>query len=553
MSNEGGGPALDRLVAQFEDVELHEPGLTVEYVVGAPASSIAPVLRYLRDDEALDFQVLTDLTVVDHGVAEQGSGRFEIVYHLHSPRKNHRLRVKAVVYEDSCAVESVVSLWPAADWLEREAWDLYGVEFLGHPDLRRIFLEEDFVGHPLRKDFAKRGRSTGDGAKQSVRSSRIDSKSALRVGPDHPITRGAAVFDVELAGERIEAVEIELGYAHRGFEKECESVGWAEVVPYTERLNYNSGVLANTAYCLTVEKLLGVRCPPRADWLRVLAGELARVSDHLARCGRVASQLGADAAASRVRDAREFIFDALESLSGARLLPSYVRIGGVCRDLPDDFAARWPQRCDSLRRLLDAYETLANRNPIFAGRLQGSGVLSREDCIRYSVTGPILRAAGEAWDLRKQTPYLVYSDLEFDVPVGSLGDNLDRLLVCLEEIRQSLGIVGQCLEVLESLGPGPIDVAKGELVGFSEDDPAGSGSTRLALPAGDVYFALESANGELGFYLVSDGSDTPCKVRCRPPSFLNLQPLPRMVETGILADLGPTYALLNAIDGECDR
>jgi len=553
MSDEGGGPALERLVAQFEDVELHEPGLTVEYVVGVPAASIAPVLRYLRDDEALDFQVLTDFTVVDHGVAEDGSYRFELVYHLHSPARNHRLRVKAALSEGACAVESIVSLWPAAAWLEREAWDLYGVDFLGHPGLRRIFLNEEFDGHPLRKDFAQGAPSTGHGAPKGSSSPRMDSKSVLRVGPDHPITRGAAVFDVTLVGEKIEALEIELGYAHRGFEKECESAGWGGVVPYTDRLNYNSAVLANTAYCLTVEKLLGVRCPPRAEWLRVMAGELARVSDHLARCGRVAAQLGADAAASRVRDAREFIFDALESLSGARLLPSYVRIGGVCRDLPDDFAARWPGRCDCLRRLLDDYETLANRNPIFAGRLRGSGVLSREDCIRYSVTGPILRAAGDAWDLRKETPYLVYSDLEFDVPVGSLGDNLDRLLVCLEEIRQSLGIVRQCLEVLESLGPGPIDVAQGEPTGSLEDDRAGSGPARLVLPAGDVYFALESANGELGFYLVSDGSAAPCKVRCRPPSFLNLQPLPRMVESGSLADLGPTYALVNAIDGECDR
>jgi NADH-quinone oxidoreductase subunit D len=385
----------------------------------------------------------------------------------------------------------------------------------------------------------------------------------LNMGPSHPATHGTVKFLIELDGETIVNLDIQVGYLHRGFEKECESGTWYQAIPYTDRLNYNSAVLANIGYCMAVEKLLGLETPERCQWLRAMSGELSRVADHLTRCGAACLELAAMTPFLYGIEARELTWDLLEMLCGARVTSNYIRIGGVKHGMPADFPATAKDFIARIRKLLADFDKVVTSNRIFVDRLQGTGVISKEDCIRYAVTGPILRSAGVGLDLRKAEPYLVYDQLDFDVPIGEVGDNYDRYLVCAEEMQQSLRIVEQCLAKLAKLGPGPVDVddprvrwpAKDRVFNRMEEliQQFKSVTEGPRVPAGETYFAIESANGELGFYLVSDGSAVPVKVRCRPPSFINLAPMDAMLKGSMLADLIPTFDFINMIGGECDR
>lgn len=385
----------------------------------------------------------------------------------------------------------------------------------------------------------------------------------LNMGPSHPASHGTVKFVIELDGETIVDLDVQCGYLHRGFEKECESGTWYQAIPYTDRLNYNSAILANLGYCMAVEKLLGVETPERCQWLRVMAGELSRLADHLTRTGAACLELAAMTPFLYGIEARELTWDLLEILCGARVTSNFVRIGGVKHDMPASFPARCRDHIAKIRKQLVDFDDVVTGNRIFVDRLRGTGIISKEDCIRYGVTGPLLRAAGVPLDVRKQEPYLVYDQIDFDVPIGTVGDNYDRYLVCVEEMTQSLRIVEQCLAKLEQMGPGPVNVddprvrwpAKGRVFNRMEEliQQFKAVTEGPRVPPGEAYFAVESANGELGFYVVSNGSAVPYKVRCRPPSFINLQPLPLMVKGSLLADLIPTFDFVNMIGGECDR
>jgi NADH-quinone oxidoreductase subunit D len=385
----------------------------------------------------------------------------------------------------------------------------------------------------------------------------------LNMGPSHPATHGTVKFLIELDGEHIVDLDIQVGYLHRGFEKECEAGTWYQAIPYTDRLNYNSAVLANVGYCMAVEKLLDLETPERCQWLRVLSGELARIADHLTRCGAGCLELAAMTPFLYGIEARELTWDLLEMLCGARVTSNYVRIGGVKHDMPPGFPDLSRESIAKIRELLRDFDEVITSNRIFVDRLKGTGVISKEDCLRYAVTGPILRSAGVPLDLRKATPYLKYDEIDFDVPIGEVGDNYDRYLVCVEEMHQSLRIVEQCVAALEELGPGPVNAldprvrwpAKGRVFNRMEEliQQFKSVTEGPQVPAGEAYFAIESANGELGFYLVSDGSAVPYKVRCRPPSLINLAPMSKMLHGALLADLIPTFDFINMIGGECDR
>jgi NADH-quinone oxidoreductase subunit D len=385
----------------------------------------------------------------------------------------------------------------------------------------------------------------------------------LNMGPSHPASHGTVKFVIELDGETIVGIDVQVGYLHRGFEKECESGTWYQAIPYTDRLNYNSAILANLGYCMAVEKLLGIETLERCQWLRVLAGELARIADHLTRCGAACLELAAMTPFLFGIEARELIWDLLEMLCGARVTSNFIRIGGVKHDMPPELPNLCRESIGKIRGLLRDFDDVVTENRIFVDRLRETGVISKEDCIRYGVTGPLLRASGVPLDLRKQEPYLVYEQIDFDVPIGTMGDNYDRYLVCVEEMHQSLRIVEQCLDHLEKSGPGPVNVddprvrwpSKGRVFNRMEEliQQFKSVTEGPRVPAGEGYLAIESANGELGFYLVSDGSAVPYKVRCRPPSLINLQPMPLMVRGALLADLIPTFDFINMIGGECDR
>jgi NADH-quinone oxidoreductase subunit D len=385
----------------------------------------------------------------------------------------------------------------------------------------------------------------------------------LNMGPSHPATHGTVKFLVELDGETIVAMDVQVGYLHRGFEKECESGTYYQAIPYTDRLNYNSAILCNLAYCMAVEKLPGCQLPRRCQWTRVAAGELSRVGDHLTRLGAACLELGAMTPFLYGIEARELCWDLQEMLCGARVTSNYIRIGGIQSDVPPGFEERCAKTLLDMEKLLVDFDRVVTRNRIFVDRFRDTGKLPLERCVAYGVTGPLLRAAGVPYDLRKAEPYLVYDEIDFDVPIGMTGDNYDRFLVVQEEVVQSFRIIRQCLPVLEKTRGEPVQVddprirwpAKERVFTRMEEliQQFKLVTEGIRVPPGEAYAAVESPNGELGFYVVSDGTGKPYKVRCRPPSFINTQPLAEMLKGAMLADIVPTFDMVNMIGGECDR
>jgi NADH-quinone oxidoreductase subunit D len=388
-------------------------------------------------------------------------------------------------------------------------------------------------------------------------------ETVLEVGHSHPGVRrvlaasgGTASFLVSLDDERISDLEVEIGLGHRGFEKEVESVPWHRALPYVARLGYAGGLLAEVGYCLAVEELAGVAIPDRAIWLRMLASEIARVSDHFARLAAVASAIGLPAAESVAQQGEVEAARLLEAVTGRGPFAGWVRLGGVACAPADGFAERWRESSTALSSILVRFEAVAIDNPSCQQRLRDVAFFSIEDCIAWGVTGPTLRAAGMPADVRCDAPYLAYGSVDFDIPIGENGDDFDRLLVVVEEIRQSLRIVEQCQGLLASLGPGVTRLAD---PGWGR--PEGSDSSARSaiilegprLPAGEVAISIESSTGELGFFLVSDGEGLPRRIRCRSASFLHAQALPEMLRGACLDDLLPTAAMLHLVSGECDR
>jgi NADH dehydrogenase I D subunit len=570
-------PILDRLRERFPDAVLSVDSYRGDATVSVHADSVLDVARFIKDDPALAFDMPLDITAVDY-LGQQP--RFEVVYHFYSTAHQQRLRVKARVPEQDPSIPSVTSVWLGANWLERETYDMYGIRFRGHPDLRRIYLYEEFDGHPLRKDYPKerrqpligpgsrRGASVGDEhpyamdlpPQSNVKGDFGTELMRVQLGPSHPATHGTVRIVMDLDGETIVNADVQVGYLHRGFEKECESGYYYQAIPYTDRLNYSSAILCNLGYCMAVEKLFGVETPRRCQFLRVISGEIARIADHFLCVGATALELNAFTPFLYALQARELVWDLVDALCGGRVTSNYIRIGGVSADLPQGFADLARQNLAKALTLLGDMERILTENPIFRGRMEGVGQLPAEELIAYGVCGPLLRAAGVPLDLRRVQPYLVYDQLDFDVPVGTTGDNMDRYLVRVEEIRQSARIVDQCLRMLPD---GPVDTddpairwpAKSRVFNRMEEliDQFKQVTEGSKPPPGEVYLGTESANGEIGFYLVSDGTGKPYKCRARTPSFSNTQPLARMIQGRLLADLVPTFDMINMIGGECDR
>ena len=382
----------------------------------------------------------------------------------------------------------------------------------------------------------------------------------LNMGPSHPATHGTVKFLLTLDGETVVDMTVEVGYLHRGFEKMCDSVTYSNVFPYTDRLNYCSAIMNNVGYALAVEKLCDIEVTERCKYIRVVTNELARISDHYTNIAAAALELGALTAFIYFVEAREIVWDLLEKVCGARLTSNYIRIGGLMCDLPpgfnDDLEATYPK----LDKLFEDVDNLLTKNRIFLDRMRDTGAISKEDAISWGFTGPCLRACGIDYDIRKKQPYLVYDRLDFDIPIGTTGDNFDRYLVRMEEIKQSLKIIKQAMK---DMPEGPINTDNPYLRIPSKQDVYSQMEEMIAHfkvvidgvkpPVGEVYYATEAANGELGFYIVSDGSGKPWKCRVRPPCFTMTGALPDLCKGGMLADIVPTFDMLNMIGGECDR
>ncbi len=382
----------------------------------------------------------------------------------------------------------------------------------------------------------------------------------LNFGPAHPATHGTVRIVAELSGERIIDADVELGYLHRGFEKMCETVDYNQVMPYADRLNYVSPVINNVGWCLTVEKLLGIEVPKRCQYIRVIMSEISRVSDHLTCLGASAMELGAFTVMLYMMQAREVLWDLIEQVTGARLTISYGRVGGLRHDLTPDFASRMAAAFVTTREILDKCDRLLTRNRIFMDRMCDVAVISAAEAIDYALTGPLLRASGVNYDVRKVFPYSSYQDFQFEIPLGSKGDNYDRFLVRFKETEQSMRI---CEQAMANLPDGPINVEDPHIFLTPKDEVYGSidGMINHFLfviegvqpPKGDVYLPVEGGNGELGFYTVSDGSGRPYKVHVRAPSFVHMGIMRKMLIGETIADIVPTFGMINMIGGETDR
>jgi NADH-quinone oxidoreductase subunit D len=382
----------------------------------------------------------------------------------------------------------------------------------------------------------------------------------LQMGPSHPAAHGTIKFNLKLDGERIVDCDVEVGYLHRGFEKMCEQGTWTQCFPYTDRLNYASPCINNVGFALAVERLLGIDTPDRCKYVRLIMSEVARIADHLTCLGMAAGELGAQTVMFYMVEAREFLYDLIESVTGARVTVTWCRIGGVTHDLPDDFGDRLGNSFKSLDGLLSDCDKLLSRNRMFIDRMAGVGILPKEDAISYGLTGPLLRATGVSYDVRKANPYLVYDRFDFEVPTGERGDNYDRFNVRFQEILQSKRIIEQAMA---SLPPGPVSITDPKVVLPPKEQVYSSIEglmnhfklimEGIKVPAGEVYQAVEGANGELGFYVVSDGSGRPYRVRVRPPCFLGMGALNKMLIGHMIPDVIATFGMINMIGGECDR
>jgi len=541
--------------------------------------AIVRALTICRDDPELACEMLLDVVGVDFPQREE---RFDVVYLLRSISRDTRLRVKVQV-ADGDAVPSVASLYNSANWHERETYDLFGIRFSDHPDLRRILCHHEFEGHALRKDYpiergqmcyvpeklltdeelvhgpelyGSRPAATVETGGEEIASDYL----AVNLGPSHPATHGALRVEALLDGETIIHSRSEIGYLHRCFEKEAEDHTWTQIIPYTDRLNYVSALTNNVGYVLAVEKLLQIDVPERCRVIRVIVAELGRIMDHLVCVGTNLVDIGALTNFWYFFNARERIYDVVERLCGERLTTSYTRVGGLYRDLYEGFEEDLAAVLVDVETALKDVTTLVQRNRILMDRTIGVGAMSKEDALSWGWTGPCLRSTGVDYDIRKRFPYSGYDEYEFDVPVGENGDAYDRMLVRIEEMYQSIGIVRQALGRIPD---GPIFSTDRRVALPPKDEVYNSIEGMMnhfkivfegiSVPAGEAYGFTEGANGELGFYIVSDGSGHPYRMKVRPPCFPIFSSFGDLVKGHMLADAIAVLGGLNIIAGELDR
>lgn len=530
-------------------------------VVTVTKESIVAVLRHLKNNKGFDF--LMHITATHY---PERAKAFDVVYELFSSKNMSRVRLK-VELADGESIPTAISVWESANWFERETWDMYGVVFEGHPNLSRFLVHHEFKGFPLRKDYDANKQQHCSEPMPIHFEDEMDYKPdpnknlmPLNIGPSHPATHGTLRVMAELDGELVKRANVELGFLHRCFEKMAETHTYNQVIPYTDRLNYCSAPMNNVGYCKAVERMLGVEIPPRAQAIRIILSEMSRIIDHIVCIGANAVDLGALTGFFYLFNYREKVYALFEKLCGARLTVAMTRVGGMAQDPPKGWFEEVLNFCDDMSNGVDEIERLLSGNKIWIQRTQNVGKISAEEAIMWGYTGPCLRATGVALDLRKAQPYYGYETLDFDVPVGTNGDVYDRYLVRVEEMRQSLKIIRQ---VAKNVPGGDYTIRDKNIVLPEKKDVYGNIEglmnhfmlvmKGLRPPAGELYDVTEAANGELGFYLVSDGSANPYKLKVRPPCFAIYQSFPKQVTGGLVADVIAILGSMNLIAGELDR
>lgn len=545
------------------------------------AQNLLDVIQYTRDELGYDY--LSNLTATDY-IADDV---MEVVYNLYRSTGGGALNLKVQLNRDQAIVQSLVPLYPGADLQEREVYDLLGVTFTGHPDLRRILLWEGFHGYPLRKDWkeayfeeenkpfksrwpdgnvirsedqniigknvvypqgfdpetweVETEKALYDSLRKSMKTTDrdLDTESILvNLGPQHPSTHGVFRVAVALDGETILALKPVMGYLHRNHEKIAERNTFLQNMPFTDRLDYLSSMSNNFGYALAVEKLMGIKPPERAEYLRIIMAELTRISNHVFAIGMFLNDLGAFfTPALYAIEERELILDVFEAVSGSRMMCNYFRFGGVSRDLPEGIYQKIHDLVfERLPRKIDELDLYLSGNEIIKSRTMGVGVLTPEQAIAYSAAGPVLRASGVPYDIRRADPYSIYDRFDFDVAVRYHGDTYDRYLIRIDEIRQSLRILQQAVKQLPE---GPIQEGKPQYT--------------VRVPAGESYGRVEGPKGELGYYIVSNGKPNPWRYHVRAPSFINLTPFETMCVGNKIADVVAILGSIDIVLGETDR
>ena len=574
-------------VVEKSDLEVRFPEVVTPdtrkgysgYLVSA--DKLLEVARTLRDELGYDF--LSSATAVDY----LPEGKLEMVYHFHQSTGGAPLVLHVQIGRDNPVIASLVPVFPGADFQEREAWDLFGIKFEGHPDLRRILMWEGFDGHPMRKDwregyFEEEGKpfksrwpegniqraedanpfgrnvdypagfnpetftpevetalyaglaNVADSGGLGVRTDQV----VLNLGPQHPSTHGVFRMVVKLDGETIVDLKPVMGYLHRNHEKIGERNTYLQNIPFTDRLDYFSSMSNNFGYVLAVEKLMGIAPPERAEYIRVMMAELTRIANHVAAIGFLLNDLGAYfTPIIYAFEERELILDIFEAVSGSRMMCNYYRFGGVARDLPEGLLTRVKNLVfELLPRKIDELDLYLTNNEILRARAEGVGVLTPDQAIAFSVVGPLMRASGVPYDLRRADPYSIYDRFEFDVAVRYHGDVYDRYLIRMDEIRQSIRILRQ---VVQQIPEGPIQTGKPQY--------------QVRVPAGESYGRVEGPKGELGFYIISNGKANPWRYHIRAPSFINLTPLGTMCRGQKIADVVVILGSIDIVLGETDR
>jgi NADH-quinone oxidoreductase subunit C/D len=537
---------------------------------------VVDVVRYLKEDAPQPYGMLYDLSAIDERARDHRDGQpdsdFTVFYHLISFDRNADLRIKVPLKGEYPYLPSVTGVWPNANWYEREAWDMFGITFEGHPHLRRLLMPTTWEGHPLRKEHPARATEMGPytlpddkwekeqealqfhpeewGLQRETEDSEF---MFLNLGPQHPGTHGVLRVVLQLDGEEILDAVPEIGYHHRGAEKMGERQSWHTYIPYTDRVDYLGGVMNNLPYVLAVEKLAGIDdIPDRAKVIRVMTAEFFRLSSHLVWYGTFAQDIGQMSPVFYMFSDRERIFDIISAITGGRMHPSWFRIGGVAHDLPKGWDKMVRQFLDYMPPRIDQYDRLVMENAIIKARTVGIGAYNTQEAIDWGVTGPGLRATGLEWDFRKKRPYSGYDWFDFEIPTSQNGDCYDRAAVRVEEMRQSLRIIEQCLQNMpsgdyKSRNPKATPPLKERTMYDIETLITHflNVSWGPVVPPGEVFMGIEATKGNNGYYLISDGGTESYRTRIRAPSFPHIQMVPYISRGMMIPDL---LAILGSVD-----
>ncbi len=567
--------ALERMQGKFPKATCTE---TLDSVtIDVQPDQLESTLSTLKHDPELDFGLLLDVTAIDYLTYPQPrDNRFSVVYTIRSWEKDMLVQVRTPVPDPDKGIPTATHLWASANWGERETYDQYGINFIGHPDMRRILNHWQFEGHPLRKDYdiykgqvcyetdpmekEIKARLAAKGIDELTMQDINTEIMFLNIGPSHPATHGAIRILTALDGETVVANVNEIGYLHRGFEKTAENRTYNQVIPLTDRLNYCSSLMNNVAYVKAVESWLGIEITERAKFMRVILSEFYRVLDHLVCLAAAFVDMGGLTNYWYLYNEKEASYDLISRLCGARLTSSFTRIGGMYRDFYEGWETDLENQLRAIEKGVNDSIALVAKNRIVHDRSQGVCCLSGDTALAYGFTGPNLRASGVAFDLRKDSPYYNYEAFDFSVPIGTNGDVYDRLMVRFEEIKQSVSIVRQAMKMIPK---GPVNVNDSHVTLPTKDKVYGNieglaNHFKLVFegvktPPGEWYDSLEAANGELGFHFVSDGSGRPYKCKVRPPCFYTMGGFHEMVEGQMIADTVINLSSINIIGGELDR